>query len=190
VKDPYDGDPPQKTQWLATYLYHRFYRLPEGVKVSFLEGTHKLDGNRPFLPVSARLGYFERHETVIAAGGVKIHYLYDAAYEKGTGHNRSISGAIASAVSTCAVVYKDEMYDLRKGKNAPIFGIPFGAKHISVHIELPLGSPVVPDGYREFLRHAQGEQGELLATHFAELVREHRPQWLIDLIRSLARCRR
>jgi hypothetical protein len=82
------------------------------------------------------------------------------------------------------------MYDLRKSKkwtfDAPIFGIPFGAKHISVHIELPPNAPVVPDGYRQFLRHAQGEQHDIEATDFSELVSEHRPQWLIDLIHSFA----
>lgn len=192
VKDPYNGDPEQDAQWLATYLYHRFYRLPPGVKAVLQKGTHKLDGNRPFQPIPARLGLFERHETVQVPGGIKIHYLYDAPYEKatGSGHNKSISGAIASAVSTCAVIYRDEMYDLRKGRNwtfdAPIFGIPFGAKHISVHIELPDNYQVIPDAYRQFLRYAQGEQPHVQASDFAELVREHRPEWLVELIRSLA----
>jgi hypothetical protein len=192
VKDPYNGNPEQDAQWLATYLYHRFYRLPDGVKVVLQKGTHKLDGNRPFLPIPARLHLFEKYETVRCAGGVKIHYLYDAPYDKatGSGHNKSISGAIASAVSTCAVIYKDEMYDVRKGRNwtfdAPIFGIPFGAKHISVHIELPNNYDVVPDGYRQFLRYAQGEQPNVSVNDFADFVRENRPQWLLDLIHSFA----
>lgn len=192
VRDPFNGDPAQDAQWLATYLYHRFYRLPSGVKVTLLKGTHKLDGNRIFQPIPARLSVFEKHETVHTPGGIKIHYLYDAPYEKetGSGHNKSISGAVASAVSTCAIVYRDEMYDLRKGRNwtfdAPVFGIPFGAKHISVHIELPDDYAVMSDGYRQFLRYAQGEQSHVEATDFAEIVREHRPEWLIALIRSLA----
>jgi hypothetical protein len=189
VKDPYNGDPEQDTQWLATYLYHRFYRLPNGVKVILAQGTHKLDRNRPFLPIPARLNLFEQHETVGCANGIKIHYLFDAPYEK-TGHNKSISGAIASAISTCAIVYKDEMYDVRRGKkwtfDAPIFGVPFGAKHISIHIELPDFHAVVPDSYRQFLRYAQGEQPHVLANDFADLVRDHRPEWLIQLIRSFA----
>jgi hypothetical protein len=82
------------------------------------------------------------------------------------------------------------MYDLRKGRSwtfdAPIFGIPFGAKHISVHIELPDNQAVVPDGYRQFLRHARGEQQDVSANDFADLVREHRPEWLVEIIRSLA----
>lgn len=193
VRDPYNGDPGQDAQWLATYLYHRFYRLPDDVRVVLLEGTHKLDGKRRFSPITARLNMFEKYESVVAAStGIKIHYLYDAPYDKasGSGHNKSISGAIASAVSTCAIVYKDEMYDVRKGRNwtfdAPIFGIPFGAKHISIHIELPDNQAVVPDGYRQFLRHAHGEQPHVSANDFADLVRENRPEWLIEIIRSLA----
>lgn len=189
VKDPYDGDPEQDAQWLATYLYHRFYRLPDGVKVTLLKGTHKLDGNRPFEPIPARARHFERIQSVEALNGIRIHYLYDAQYGN-TGHNKSISGAVASAVSTCAVVYRNELYDVRKGRNwtfdAPIFGIPFGARHISVHIELPDTFPVVPDGYRQFLRHAAGEQPHVQSVDFAELVRENRPEWLIEIIRSFA----
>jgi hypothetical protein len=82
VKDPYNGDPPQDVQWLATYLYHRLYRLPDGVKVVLLKGTNKLDGNRQFQPISSRLGVFERYETVATPSGIQIHFIYDAPYEK------------------------------------------------------------------------------------------------------------
>ena len=189
VRDPYNGDPKQDVQWLATYLYHRFYGLPEGVKVTLLKGTNKLDGPRQFEPIPARLRFFERYETVSLADGMKIHYLYDAQYN-GTGHNKSISGAIASAVSTCGVVYKNELYDLSKGRqwtfDAPVFGVPFGAKHISIHIELPDNFPVVPEAYRQYLQYIGGEQVRLQAKDFEELVRDNRPQWLIDVIHSFA----
>lgn len=189
VRDPFNGDPVQDAQWLATYLYHRFYRLPDGVKVTLLKGTNKLDGNRQFEPIPARTRHFENHETVSLPNGMKVHYLYDPPYNN-TSHNRSIKGAIASAVSTCAVIYRNEMYDLKKGRQwtfeAPVFGIPFGAKHISVHIELPDASAVVPDAYRQFLRHRAGEQPHVAANDFADIVRENRPQWLIDVIHSFA----
>ncbi len=190
VTDPYAGDPAQDAQWLATYLYHRFYRLPENTKVVLLKGTNKLNGNRQFEPIPARLRHFERSESVTLPNEIKVHYLYDAPYDKATGHNKSISGAIASAVSTCAVIYKNEMYDVRKGRNwtfdAPIFGIPFGAKHISIHVELPDDFAVVPDAYRQFLRHAAGEQPHVSVNDFAEIVRESRPVWLVEIIKSLA----
>lgn len=193
ARDPYNGDPNVETQWLATYLYHRFYRLPNGVKVALQPGTHKLgDGTRMFepLPRRAAAGVFERTATVDVPNGMKIHYFYDPPYEKAPSHNRSISGAIQSALSLVAIVYKDELYDVKTGRawaiNAPLFGIPFGSKHISVHIELPDSAAVLPEAYRQFLRYRSGEQDAVQAVHFGELVSQYRPQWLIDIIRSFA----
>ena len=193
ARDPYDGDPDSDSQWLATYLYHRFYRIPHGVKVALFQGTHKLgDGIRQFqtIPDRAAAGSFDRSETVRTEEGPTIHYLYDGPYSKMPSHNRSISGAVQSAVSVCSVVYKDEMYDVKKGRNwtidAPLFGVPFGARHISIHIELPILARVRPEGYRQFLRYTDGEQSQVRGTDFAMLVAKYRPQWLVDLIRSFA----
>jgi hypothetical protein len=193
ARDPYDGNPECDAQWLATYLYHRFYRFPDRVKVSLNPGTHKLgDGVRQFQPISDRIaaGVFDRAETVQTSEGVTIHYVYDGPYAKMPSHNRSISGAVQSTVSVGAVVYKNEMYDVRKGRawtlDAPLFGIPFGARHISIHIELPDDYPVRPEGYRQFLRYTGGEQNQVFDTDFALLVAKYRPTWLIELIKSFA----
>lgn len=193
ARAPYNGDPVVDAQWLATYLYHRFYRLPEGVRVTLQSGTHKLgEGTRAFEPLPRRAvaGAFERTETVVAPGGIKIHYFYDPPYDRAPSHNRSISGAIQSALSLVGVVYKDELYDVKTGRawaiNAPLFGIPFGSKHISVHVELPDNAPVFPEAYRQFLRYQAGEQDTVQATQYGDLVAQHRPQWLIDIIRSFA----
>jgi len=45
------------------------------------------------------LRHFEKHESVRLPNGIVVHYLYDAPYDKasGSGHNRSISGAVAEA---------------------------------------------------------------------------------------------
>ncbi len=193
ARDPYDGNPESDAQWLATYLYHRFYRLPDRVKVLLFPGTHKLgDSVRQFLPIPERViaGAFDRAETVETPDGSRIHYIYDGPYSKMPSHNRSISGSIQSALSTCAVVHKNEMYDVRRGRNwtldAPLFGIPFGARHISIHIELPDTYAARPEGYRQFLRYTTGEQQQVYGTDFALLVAKYRPQWLIDLIKSFA----
>jgi hypothetical protein len=82
------------------------------------------------------------------------------------------------------------MYAVLTGRawtiEAPTFGIPFGAKHISVHIELPDDARLRPEGYRQFLRYVDGEQDQIEAADFAVQVLENRPAWLIDLIHSLA----
>ena len=62
VADPYDGDPKQDRQWITTYLYHRFYGLPEGVEVYLHEGTHPRDGRRQFKPIPERADAFGRVE--------------------------------------------------------------------------------------------------------------------------------
>lgn len=190
VRDPYNGDPKVPGQWLADYLYHRFYRLPEGVAVKFFSGTHKLgDGTRNFKTIPERAYQLGKAESVSVGGGIMVHYFFDPPLA-GTSHNISVSGAITSDVSTCAIVYKDEFYDLKKSRqwtlDAPMFGIPFGAKHISVHIELPEEFGVRPEAYRQFLRYREGDQRQVTAQDFAALARENRPQWLIEIIKSFA----
>lgn len=189
VLDPYNGDPSQDRQWITTYLYHRFYRLPEGVTVYLGEGTHPRDGRRQFKPIPDRAESFERVETVDVGEGVKVHYYYDPTYQD-TGHNKSISGSLTSSLSTAAIVFRGEMYDVRKSRkwaaDAPVFGVPFGAKHISVHVELPDSFPVRHEPYRRFIQLTGGEQRAVVVDDFAELVFRNRPQWLIDIISSLA----
>src|SRR5580704_19792530 len=112
VRDPYNGDPRVPGQWLADYLYHRFYRLPAGLAVKFYSGTHKLgDGTRNFKTIPERAYRLGRAESVPVEGGIVIHYFFDPPLSDTT-HNSSVSGAITSDLSTCALVYKNEFYDL------------------------------------------------------------------------------
>lgn len=192
AEDPYDGDPKQKKFWLANYLYHRFYNMPGNVEVRLLGGTHtRGSSSRAFKTIPERRadGFFAQHETVELPNGIKIHYIYDEPMDD-TSHNRSISGSIASALSTCAVVFHGEMYGVLSGRSwtieAPTFGIPFGAKQISVHVELPDDYDVRPEGYRQFLRYLGGEQAQVSVNDFAVQVLEHRPEWLVELIHSMA----
>lgn len=189
VRDPYDGNPAQNGQWLADYLYHRFYRLPVGIEVRFQPGTHKLDGNRLFRTIPDRAYPLGESESVTCSNGIVLHYFLDPPREN-SGHNRSVSGAITTDVSTCALVHRNELYSLKRGRqwtlDAPLYGIPFGAKHISVHVELPDDASVLPEQYRQFLRYRDGEQRQVDVRDFADLVRDHRPEWLIEAINSFA----
>lgn len=189
VIDPYDGDPKQDRQWITTYLYHRFYALPAGVTVFLHEGTHPRDGRRQFKPIPERAEAFGRVDTVDIGQDIRVHYLYDPSYQEG-GHNKSISGSLTSSVSTAAVIFRGEMYDVRKGRkwaaDAPAFGIPFGARHISVHVELPDSFPVRHEPYRRFVQFAEADQRQVLVEDFAEIVFRNRPEWLIEIINSLA----
>ncbi|MEM1144062.1 MAG: ATP-binding protein [Pseudomonadota bacterium] len=189
VADPYDGDPEMDRQWIATGLYHRLYRLPEGVEIGLNAGTHPRDGRRAFKTILDRKDAFGGYEAVKVDRGILIHFFFDPPY-KNTSHNQSVSGSFASNLSTVAIVYKGEMYDVRKSQkwkvDAPMFGIPFGAKHISVHIEVPDAFPVRHEPYRRFLQLKGGDQREVSVEDFAELVYRSRPQWLIDRINEFA----
>jgi hypothetical protein len=189
LRDPYDGNPLVTGQWLADYLYHRFYRLPAGLVVRFLPGAHKLDGTRTFRTIPDRAFPTGRAESITTPEGITIHYFYDPPLTN-TSHNKSVSGAITTDVSICAVVHKGEIYDVKRGRqwtlDAPIYGVTFGAKHISIHVELPADYKVRPEAYRQFLRYREGDQRQVLVQDFASLALEHRPSWLIDIINSLA----
>jgi hypothetical protein len=189
LRDPYDGNPSVQGQWLADYLYHRFYRLPAGLLVRFLPGAHKLDGTRTFKTIPDRAFPTGKFESVATPEGIKIHYFYDPPLAN-TSHNKSVSGAITTDVSICAIVHKDEIYDVKRGRqwtlDAPIYGVTFGAKHISIHIELPPDYQVRPEAYRQFLRYREGDQRQVLVQDFSALALENRPQWLIDIINSFA----
>jgi len=173
VSDPYNNNPKQDKQWITTGLYHRIYNLPEGVAVYLGEGTHPRDGKRQFKTIPDRSDSFGRVETVDVENGIKIHYLYDPAYQDSS-HNKSISGSLTSSLSTCAIIQKGEMYDVRKSRkwtcDAPAFGIPFGARHISIHIEISDNYPVRGEPYRRFLQYAEGDQRTLEVEEFSDLV--------------------
>lgn len=189
VRDPYNGDPKVAGQWLADYLYHRFYRLPPGLVVRFHPGAHKLDGYRHFRTIPDRAFPFGQFESVLTSSGMVIHYFYDPPLNA-TSHNKSVSGSITTDLSVCCLVYKDEMYETKRGRqwtlDGPIFGVPFGARHISIHVELPESAAVLPEQYREFLRYRDGNQHQVSPQDYAELVRELRPEWLVQIINSLA----
>ncbi|MBV9539552.1 MAG: ATP-binding protein [Acidisphaera sp.] len=189
VADPFDGTPAMPADWIAAGLYGRFYRLPLGVALLLHEGTHRLAGTQPFAPLAARGAAFARYEPVAVADGILLHYTFDPADPERGGRNRSERGALQDAGGFAALAFRDELYDRRDGwmwaHAGPRFGIAFGAQHFSVVVELPHDAPVLADGYRQFLRYADGEQRHVEVTDFAALVAAHRPAWLLDQLRAL-----
>ncbi len=106
--------------------------------------------------------------------GTRLHYLHDPSGRNGA----------------AGVVHRDEIYDMREDGawvfHAPQFGIPFGARQISVFVELADTHPVRPDGYRQFLRWRDSHQHHVEAPQFAKAVATHRPDWLLTLVESLS----
>jgi hypothetical protein len=186
VADSYDGSPAMAPGWNAEALYHRCYRLP-GISVMLRDGCNTVGGDQPFRPIGARTGDFAGHEAVPIERGITLHYLYDAPDPDGAG---CLLGALRPARSSAALVYRDEIYDFRPDwawlHEAPVYGIPFGARSLSVYVQVPDDFALFPDGYRQFLRHDNDLQHQIHVREFAHLALRHRPAWLLDLLRQFA----
>ena len=181
--DPYAGEPAMPPYWLAEELATRFFRIGDGVTLRCLPQE------APFEPIEHRLSRLAtRTEIVVLPDGLRLHYAYDAPLPDDPQTSLAARESAYPVHGMVGLVHRDELYDVKRHHEwlnlAPVFGIPFGARWISVFIELPEGFPAVPDGYRQFLRFAVGRQDEIWTRHFAGLVHAHRPAWLIALIEA------
>ena len=181
VRDPYGGAPSMPAHWLPEELSYRFFRIDDGVELLLEEQ------GRRFEPLAERIPrHYSRHASVSLPDGVTLHYVHDAPLADASGGSVAGRGALHPLHGACGLVYKDELYDVHRWHDwlhvAPVFGIPFGARSISVFLELPDRYGVVPDGYRQFLRYAGDRQDEVSCRHFASAVHQNRPDWLRALI--------
>jgi hypothetical protein len=191
VANPYDGNPGVSPSWIAEELYARFFTWPSGITLTLHEGCHTGTGARVFEPIGARTTHFERYEAIPIERGIVLHYFFDAPDPEVSGQLKSARGALQPAHGTAALVHRGEVYDARRPNwvwthEAPVYGIPFGARYFSVFVELPDDFPLLPDGYRQFLRHVHNLQHHVTTREFAALVVRHRPAWLLELLRSFA----
>jgi hypothetical protein len=169
---------------VATALYRRFYRLPEGVKVRLDSVYHRLDGTRPLVAIGQRAEKFARAESVaVPELNITIHFLHDPAVSD---KRLSSSNALGSSTTTCCLVHKNEMYSVLTGNEwsavAPRLGIPFGSKELCVHIEIA-DDDARSSQYRErLISPATGE--DIVPLDFAICVRERMPEWVKEVIRN------
>ena len=172
---------------VATALYRRFYRLPQGVKVRLDPIYHRFDGTRTLVPVGQRTDKFARAERVVVPElNITIHFLHDPAVSDKSGMRMSSSNALGSSTTTCCLVHKDEMYSVMTGNEwsavAPRLGIPFGSKELCVHIEVA-DDDARPSQYRErLISPTTGE--DIVPLDFAICVRERMPEWVKEVIRN------
>jgi hypothetical protein len=185
VAAPYGTTLEVASDWLAAYLENRFFRLPHDVSLTLLPTVWNGLVPRAMVGLGDRKSDFGRTETRITLSGVKVHYYYDPPEGAST---RSAKGAISTSTSCGSVVFRDEIYDVRSGEtwlqDAPDYGIPFGAKYISVFVELPDDYLVWPEAYRQFLRFRGNDQRQVRVGDFSALVRRYMPTWLAEIIRS------
>ncbi len=168
ARDPFDGNPAVAESWVRAGLAGRFLDVPDGVVITLPDGAR-------FTPLAPLWTGAIRHDAVTTQAGPVVHYLHDPQRIAGFG---------------CALAYRSEIYDARTPRDwvlvAPRYGVPFGAGQVSVLVELPESFAVRPDGYRQFLRYRDGGQHHVETGHFARMVADHRPDWLLSLIDSLA----
>jgi hypothetical protein len=185
VSAPYGASLKVSPDWMGTYLENRFFRLPHDLALTLMPEVWGGSAPRAMLGLDDRRGQFGRTETRTTPSGVKIHYYFDPPRGEST---KSASGAFGQGGSRGAIVFRNEMYDVRQGdvwtQDAPNFGIPFGAKYVSVFVELPDDYLVWPEAYRQFLRFRGHDQRQVHAADFSALARSYLPAWLAEIIRS------
>jgi hypothetical protein len=186
VAMPFAGVTTEKAL-VATSLYRRFYRLPAGVKVRLDSEYHRLSGTRPFVPVGQRYEKFARAESVrVPEFDITLHFLHDPTVTDRSGNRVSSSNALGSSTTTCCLIHKNEMYSVMTGSEwsaaAPRFGIPFGSKELSIHIELG-DNEARPTQYRERLISKQAGL-DILPEDYSVCVRERMPDWVKEVIRN------
>ncbi|MEO3471016.1 ATP-binding protein [Roseomonas sp. CAU 1739] len=191
VADPYDGNPRMPKGWVLRELQHRFFRIGGGVRVMLGPDVSNAVRMRAFLPLASHMEErYARWEAIELADGIVARFGYDPAHPSLPGRNASFVDRLSPDFSFAGLVHDDEFYDFRTGmrwtQEAPGYGISFGARHLSVVIELPPGYPVRPEGYRQFLRYRNGAQDQVRLNDFAAMVRAHRPGWVRDLVQSLS----
>jgi hypothetical protein len=185
VAAPYGPSLKVGSDWMGTYLENRFFRLPQDVSLTLMPDIWGGAEPRDMIGLDDRQGEFGRTETRVTPSGVRVHYYFDPPVGEST---QSAEGAIGASFSRGAVVYRDEMYGVRSGdawlQDAPNYGVPFGAKYVSVFVELPSDYPVWPEAYRQFLRFRGHDQRQVHLENFSALVRSYMPSWLAEIIRS------
>lgn len=185
VASPYGASLKVTPDWMGAYLENRFFRLPQDLTLTLMPEIWGGSAPRVMVGLDDRRGEFGRTETRTTASGVKIHYFYDPPQGEST---KSARGSIGPGGSRAAIVFRQEMYDVRQGdqwtQDAPNYGVPFGAKYVSVFIELPDDYLVWPEAYRQFLRFRGQDQRQVYSGDFSALVRTNMPPWLAEIIRS------
>ena len=179
--------------FIATSIFRRFVEFSPSVQVSVDVAMTKGGGKdetgrfRQLKTLDDILERLPRHQDVIdPKTSIKIRFIHDPKHEA-SGHSFSArSNAATGSTTFCALVYKGERYDFHTQKVwssvAPVFGILFGSKVLTVEIRLP-DQAAYPNQYRDALTN-RNDRSPLTSDQYAYLVRELMPDWVKEIIRS------
>jgi hypothetical protein len=186
--------------WLMRLINTRFYRFAEGVVVRHANLTTGQPENRNAYGLEELTrNHSERHEDVSASdprfGSVVIRYCkLRGSYggDDAEGHRRAKTMeayGVGSRGDHICLVWKCECYDMHTSwsRISGAFGVTFGSSNVAVQILLPDTAPVKNNTYRDLLIDREGDHQPVQVEEFAELVHQHRPQWLKDYIEQEAR---
>lgn len=191
-------------RWLARLINRRFYRLPEGISIDAANITtgdpisrnaRGLESQILGLGTKRSPGFME-NDTTVNLGGISIRYLKltgthaPSLGSKSTAYNRRQTldaYGISPGGDHACIVWRNECYDFRPGlsKIGGQFGIRYGASDIAIHVMLPHHATIKDNTYRDSLIDPANENRQIRLDDYAEMIREYRPQWLMDYINAL-----
>jgi hypothetical protein len=192
----------RRTNWLIRQIHQRFYRFQQGIIVRNADATSGQKNARN----AQGLEYHTvhecrddgRHEDVVGIhpyyGPVAIRYCklrgsYDVNPEGNSRARTMEAYGIGTRGDHVCVVWKDECYEMVTGwsRISGPFGVTFGSANVAIQVLLPDTAPVKNNTYRDKLLHRDDSGQTVDVAQFADLVFQHRPQWLIDYVEEEAR---
>lgn len=193
VAEPIGKGVEVERSYVTSQIFRRFAAFRPGVEVridvSMTKGGGKDETgrNRTLKPLSSILSELPNAEVMTCLEtGVHVHYIHDPKHPSYSHSISALKNPATQSTTFCALVHKDERYDIKNRKRwsaaAPNFGIPFGSTVLTVEIILP-DTMALPNQYRDGLT-SPGDRSPLTAEHFAETVRELMPEWVKEVIRN------
>jgi hypothetical protein len=185
--------------WLMRHLNTRFYRFPAGIVIRAANLSTGSEDNRTARGLEMlTTDCSEKSEDVAAEhprlGMLRLRYckLKGQYGENDAGHSRAKTMdayGLGTRGDHICLVWKNECYDVHVGwaRISGAFGVTFGSSNIAIHIQLSDDAPVKNNTYRDAILDRRGEHQSVRVEDFADLVRRHRPRWLIRYIEREAR---
>ncbi|PCJ08317.1 MAG: hypothetical protein COB16_08345 [Rhodobacteraceae bacterium] len=179
--------------YVTSQVFRRFSAFQPGVvvriDVSMTKGGGKGETGRfrRLKPLSSVIPELPNAETVTCLDTeVSVHYVHDPKHSNYSHSISALKNPATQSTTFCALVHKDERYDIKNKKRwsaaAPNFGIPFGSTVLTVEIILP-HKMALPNQYRDGLTSPE-DRSPLTVEHFAATVRELMPEWVKEVIRN------
>lgn len=193
VAEPVGKGVDVERSYVPSQIFRRFASFRPGVEVRVDVSMTKGGGRdetgrtRTLKPLSEVIPDLPNAEVVACpTSGVSVHYIHDPKHQSYSHSISALKNPATQSTTFCALVHKDERYDIKNKKRwsaaAPNFGIPFGSTVLTVEIILP-EAMALPNQYRDGLTSPE-DRSPLTAEHFAATVRELMPEWVKEVIRN------